>query len=67
MLADVDVLLAQLSYEMVIAPKEPSKLISDPKDQPILNIVSGDKHFLKLDMERPKPMSVADFWQLEQD
>ena len=75
LLADVDVLLAQLSYEMVIAPKEPSKLISDPKDQPILNaaimagvdvIVSGDKHFLKLDMERPKPMSVADFWQLEQ-
>ncbi len=76
LLADVDVLLAQLSYEMIIAPKEPSKLISDPKDQPILNaaimagvdvIVSGDKHFLKLDMERPKPMSVADFWQLEQD
>lgn len=75
LLADVDVLLAQLSYEMVIAPKEPSKLISDPKDQPILNaaimagvdvIVSGDKHFLKLDMERPKPMSVVDFWQLEQ-
>lgn len=69
-------LLAQLSPEVVIAPKEPSKLISDPKDQPILNaaimagmdvIVSGDKHFLKLDMERLKPMSVADFWQLEQD
>ncbi|MDR1657813.1 MAG: putative toxin-antitoxin system toxin component, PIN family [Deltaproteobacteria bacterium] len=76
LLADVDVLLAQLSYEMVIAPKEPSKLISDPKDQPILNaaimagvdaIVSGDKHFLKLDMDSPKPMSVADFWQLEQE
>ena len=75
LLPDVEVLLAQLSYEMVIAPKEPSKLISDPKDQPILNaaiiagvdvIVSGDKHFLKLDMERPKPISVADFWQLEQ-
>jgi putative PIN family toxin of toxin-antitoxin system len=75
LLADIDVLLAQLSYEMVIAPKDPSKLISDPKDQPILNaaimsgvdvIVSGDKHFLKLDMERPKTMSVADFWQLEQ-
>ena len=75
LLADIDVLLAQLSYELVIAPKEPSKLISDPKDQPILNaaimagvdvIVSGDKHFLKLDMERPKPMSVADFWEIEQ-
>lgn len=54
---------------------ERSPYISDPKDQPVLNaaimagvdvIVSGDKHFLKLDMERPKPMSVADFWQLEQ-
>jgi putative PIN family toxin of toxin-antitoxin system len=75
LLADVDVLLAQLSYELVIAPKEPRKLIFDPKDQPILNaaimagvdiIVSGDRHFLKLDMERPKPMSVADFWRLEQ-
>lgn len=75
LLADVDVLLAQLSYEMVIAPKEPSKLISDPKDQPILKaaimagvdiIVSGDKHFLQLDMERQKPMSGKDFWQLEQ-
>lgn len=75
LLADIDVLLAQLSYELVIAPKEPCKLISDPKDQPILNaaivsdvdiIVSGDKHFLELNLERPKTMSVADFWQLEQ-
>ena len=75
LLADIDVLLAQLSYELVVAPKEPSKLISDPKDQPILNaaimsdvdvIVSGDKHFLELDLERPKTMSVADFWQMEQ-
>lgn len=70
LLADVEALLAQLSYEMVPAPKEPGKLISDPKDQPVLNaaimagvdvIVSGDKQFLKLEMERPKPMSVAAF------
>ena len=75
LLADLDVLLAQLSYELVIAPKEPSKLILDPKDQPILNaaimagvdvIVSGDKHFLKLNLERPKTMSPAAFWQMEQ-
>lgn len=74
LLADVDVLLAQLPHELVMAPKEPSKLISDPKDQPILNaaimagvdvVISGDKHFLKLDLERPKTMSVADFWKLE--
>jgi len=75
LLGDFDVFLAQLSYELVIAPREPSKLIRDPKDQPILNaaiiagvdvIVSGDKHFLKLDMERPKTMSPAQFWRLEQ-
>ena len=76
LLGDFDVLLAQLSYELVIAPEEPSKLIQDPKDQPILNaaivagvdiIVSGDKHFLRLDLERPKAMSPAEFWQLEQN
>ena len=75
LLGDFDVLLAQLAYELVIAPKEPSRFIQDPKDQPILNaaimsevdvIVSGDKHFLKLDLERPKTMSPAEFWQLEQ-
>ncbi|MDR1111237.1 MAG: putative toxin-antitoxin system toxin component, PIN family [Deltaproteobacteria bacterium] len=75
LLADVDVLLAQLSYEPVIAPTEPSKLIPDPKDQPILNaaimagvdvIVSGDKHFLKLDLERPKAMTPSEFREFEQ-
>ena len=74
LLGDFDVLLAQLAYELVIAPKEPSKLIQDPKDQPILNaaivagvdvIVSGDKHFQKLDLERPKTLSPAEFWQFE--
>lgn len=74
LLADVDVLLGQLTCDMVIAPNAPSKLIADPKDQPILNaaimaevdvIISGDKHFLQLDMERPKVMLVADFWRME--
>jgi len=74
LLGNFDMLLAQLSYELVVAPIEPSKLIQDPNDQPILNaaimaevdvIVSGDKHFLKLDLERPKTMSPAEFWQLE--
>ena len=37
LLADIDVLMAKLSYELVPAPQEPSKLISDPKDHPILN------------------------------
>jgi len=75
LMGDIDVLLAQLAYELVIAPRDPGKLIQDPKDQPILNaaimagvdvIVSGDKHFLQLDLERPKAMSPAEFWQMEQ-
>ncbi len=72
---DIDILLAQLSYELVNAPDQPDRLMSDPQDQPILNaavlswvdiIVSGDKHFLKLDLERPKTMSPAEFWNMEQ-
>jgi putative PIN family toxin of toxin-antitoxin system len=70
----VDVLLARLSYELAVAPHEPGPRIGDPKDQPILNaalmarvevIVSGDKHFLELDLDRPKTMSPAEFWRLE--
>jgi len=70
LLADIDVLIAQLPYELVPAPQEPSKLISDPKDHPILNaaivagvdiIISGDRHFLKLKMEHPKTISAAEF------
>ncbi|MDR0442801.1 MAG: PIN domain-containing protein [Treponema sp.] len=73
LLADIDVLLAKLSYEMITAPREPGKLISDPKDHPILNaaiiadvdiIISGDSHFLELNMEHPKTMSVAEFLEL---
>ncbi|CFX09940.1 PIN domain [Syntrophomonas zehnderi OL-4] len=69
-LADVDVFLAELAYDLVPAPEYPQKLISDPKDQPILNaaiitdvdiIISGDKHFLMLDMERPRTMTAAQY------
>ena len=64
----LDKLLASLCYEMVVAPREPSDLIDDPKDSPILNaailagvdvIISGDKHFLRLDLEYPKIISPA--------
>jgi len=67
---DTEVLLAELQYEPMIAPRAPQKLIADPKDAPILNaailadvdiIISGDNHFLSLDMERPKPMSAAQY------
>jgi predicted nucleic acid-binding protein len=70
LLADIDVFMAELPYELILAPRQPNKLIADPKDHPILNaaiiaavdiIISGDKHFLDLKMEHPKTMSVADF------
>ena len=70
LLADVDELLAKMPYELIPAPRQPGKLISDPKDHPILNaaiiadvdiILSGDRHFLELRMEHPKTMSVAEF------
>ena len=68
--ADVDVLLAKLAFEMVPAPKSPHKLIADPKDVPILNaailadvdiIISGDKHFLALHMNRPRVLTPAQY------
>ena len=70
LLADIDLLMAKLPYELITAPLQPGKLIPDPKDHPILNaaiiadvdiIISGDRHFLDLGMEHPKPMSVAEF------
>ena len=68
LLVDAEVLLAELQYEPVIAPRAPQKLIADPKDAPILNaaiiedvdiIISGDKHFLSLDLDRPKVITAA--------
>lgn len=69
-LVDVDVFLAELAYDLVPAPEYPQKLINDPKDQPILNaaivadvdiIISGDKHFLMLDLGRPRAMTAAQY------
>jgi predicted nucleic acid-binding protein len=73
-MADVDAFLAKLSYDLVIAPISPEKLIADPKDAPILNsaiisdvdiIISGDKHFRELVIKRPAVMTVAEFASLE--
>ena len=70
MQADIDLFLAELTYELIVAPEVPDKLINDPKDAPILNaailadvdiIISGDKHFLELDLERPCTMKAADY------
>lgn len=70
LIADLDVFIAELSFDLIHAPLQPNKLISDPKDHPILNaaiiadvdiIISGDKHFLNLEIEHPRTMTVAEF------
>jgi putative PIN family toxin of toxin-antitoxin system len=70
---DVDVLLAKLTFELIPAPLYPQKLIADPKDAPILNaailhevdyIISGDKHFLALDLEHPKAITASEYLRI---
>jgi len=57
--ADVESFLTELSYELVLAPETVQEVMNDPKDEPILSaailadvdiIISGDKHFLSLDI-----------------
>lgn len=69
-LPDAEVLLAEMSYELIPGIEHGEKLIRDVKDQPILNaaivsdvdmILTGDKDFLSLRMEHPKCMTVAQF------
>ena len=59
----------ELDYDLA-EPGDPSVPISDPKDQPILDaaiaaavdvIVSGDKHFLSLDLDRPQILTARSF------
>ena len=73
-LPDAEVLLAELSYELIPAVDHAEKLIRDAKDQPILNaaivadidiILTGDKDFLSLDLEHPKCMTAAVFLEFE--
>lgn len=73
-LPDAEVLLAELSYELIPAACHAQKLIRDTKDQPILDaaiaadvdiILTGDKDFLSLDMEHPKCMTVTQFFESE--
>lgn len=74
-LPDAEVLLAELSYELIPASYHAEKLIRDAKDQPILNaaivadvdiILTGDKDFLSLDMKHPTCMTAAQFLQMEE-
>lgn len=73
-LPDAEVLLAELSYDLIPATPHAQKLIRDVKNQPILNaailydvdiILTGDKDFLSLDMEHPRCMTVAQFLDIE--
>lgn len=73
-LPDAEVLLAELSYELIPSVDHAEKLIRDAKDQPILNtaivfdvdiILTGDKDFLSLDMEYPQCMTVVQFFEHE--
>ena len=73
-LPDAEVFLAELSYELIPAVNNGTKLIRDAKDQPILNaaivadvdvILTGDKDFLSLEIERPRCMTAAQFLEEE--
>ncbi|MDR3072194.1 MAG: putative toxin-antitoxin system toxin component, PIN family [Clostridiales Family XIII bacterium] len=66
----IEVFLTELAYEFIIAPDLPQRLIADAKDAPILNaaiasdvdiIISGDRHFFEIDIERPKVLTVAKY------
>ena len=70
LLSDAEVLLAELSFELIPGVDDARKLIRDAKDQPILNaaivydvdiILTGDKDFLSMILERPRCMTAADF------
>jgi putative PIN family toxin of toxin-antitoxin system len=73
-LPDAEVLLAELSYELIPAVYHAVKLIRDVKDLPILNaaiiagvdvILTGDKDFLCLELTHPKCINVVNFLKLE--
>lgn len=68
---EAEKLIAELSYELVPAVKQlGQEKIRDRKDQPILNaailndvdiILTGDKDFLSMEMDRPKCMNVKSY------
>lgn len=63
-------LLGALDYELVEPSGQKGTKMTDPKDIPIIDaaisgdvdcVISGDKHFLKLNLEKPKTLAPADF------
>lgn len=68
----IDVFLSKLSFEMVYTPewKEGMPTLRDEKDKPILAsaitadvdmLITGDKDFLDVDIERPEIMTPSEF------
>ena len=66
----LDDLFAQMRYELVAAPRTDVIIIADVEDQPILNaaithnveiLVTGDKHFLELDLDTPQIINPSEF------
>lgn len=69
-ISTLDNLFAKLRYELVSSPRANIVEIRDVKDQPILNaamayeidvLVTGDKHFLELTIDRPKILMPNEF------
>ena len=69
-----ETLLTELSYELIPSMYQIEKIMRDETDQPILNaailhdvdiILTGDKDFLALDIDRPRCMTAAQFLELE--
>ena len=67
---DIDRFLAELSFELIMAPASFETRMEDPNDSPILGaaissdvdvIISGDKHFLRLDLCRPQTITAAQY------
>ena len=66
-------MLSELSYEIIANFEDAEGIIRDPKDQPILNaallanidlLITGDKDFLVLKLNRPKCITAAQFLEL---
>jgi len=69
----LDELLATLRYSSIVAPRSSSVQIEDSRDAPILDaavignadiIISGDNHFLSLELGRPKVLTPAQYLKM---
>ena len=72
-LSDAKAFLQELNYELITADFHTECKIRDKKDQPILNaaitnnvdiIITGDKDFLNLKLDKPKCLTAAEYLNL---